>query len=74
MTSATKSVLHVLFLPTSFKSNAYQGTGAPEEVLKASALYREYDIVNTEIPSTMTDAADAQLGHRLGVYDRVRNI
>ncbi|KAG1847353.1 hypothetical protein DFJ58DRAFT_730235 [Suillus subalutaceus] len=47
----------------SFESNAYQGTDAPEEVLKAGALYREYDIVNLRIPSpTMTEASDAQLG------------
>ncbi|KAG1742478.1 hypothetical protein EDB19DRAFT_1907484 [Suillus lakei] len=37
-TSAMQSVLHVLFLPTPFKSNARQGTNAPEEVLKAGAL------------------------------------
>ncbi|KAG2033940.1 hypothetical protein BDR03DRAFT_966131 [Suillus americanus] len=39
-TSAMQSVLHVLFLLTPFKSNAHQGTDAPEEVLKAGALYR----------------------------------
>ncbi|KAG1763669.1 hypothetical protein EV702DRAFT_1189833 [Suillus placidus] len=32
-TSALQSVLHVLFLPTPFKSNTCQGTDAPEEVV-----------------------------------------
>ncbi|KAG1844037.1 hypothetical protein DFJ58DRAFT_731341 [Suillus subalutaceus] len=58
---ATKSILHVLFLPMSFKNNAYQGTDPPEEVLKAGALYHECGIVSLRMPSlAMTDAADAQ--------------
>ncbi|KAG2118207.1 uncharacterized protein F5147DRAFT_670472 [Suillus discolor] len=61
-TSAIQSVLHVLFLPTPFKSNARQGTDAPEEVLKAGAVYRECAVVNLRIPSPATaDAADAQV-------------
>ncbi|KAG2347606.1 hypothetical protein BDR05DRAFT_958371 [Suillus weaverae] len=61
-TSAMQSVLHVLFLPTPFKSNARQGTDAPEEVLKAGALYRECAVVTLRIPSPVTaDAADAQV-------------
>lgn len=61
-TSAIQSVLHVLFLPTPFKSNARQGTDAPEEVLKAGALYRECAVVNLRIQSPATaDAADAQV-------------
>ncbi|KAG0694949.1 hypothetical protein DFH29DRAFT_1005895 [Suillus ampliporus] len=61
-TSAVQSVLHVLFLPTPFKSTAHQGTDAPEEVLKAGALYRECAVVNLRIPSPATaDAADAQV-------------
>ncbi|KAG1855345.1 hypothetical protein DFJ58DRAFT_659921 [Suillus subalutaceus] len=61
-TSATQSVLHVLFLPTPFKSNARQGADAPEEVLKAGALYRECAVVNLRIPSPVTaDTADAQV-------------
>ncbi|KAG1794176.1 uncharacterized protein HD556DRAFT_1371433 [Suillus plorans] len=61
-TSAIQSVLHVLFLPTPFKSNARQGTDAPEEVLKAGALYRECAVVNLRIQSPVTaDAADAQV-------------
>ncbi|KAG1873087.1 hypothetical protein F4604DRAFT_1955589 [Suillus subluteus] len=70
ITSAMKSVLHILFLPTPFESNAYQGTDTPEEVLKAGALYRKCDTVNLRIPSpTMTDAVDVQVGHGLGVYN-----
>lgn len=61
-TSAIQSVLHVLFLPTPFKSNARQATDAPEEVLKAGALYRECAVVNLRIRSPATaDAADAQV-------------
>ncbi|KAG2046054.1 hypothetical protein BDR06DRAFT_923103 [Suillus hirtellus] len=71
-TSAIQSVLHVLFLPTPFKSNARQGTDAPEEVLKAGALYRECAVVNLRIQSPATaDAADAQVpddGELGGVY------
>jgi hypothetical protein len=60
--SAMQSVLHVLFLPTPFKSNARQGTDAPEEVLKAGALYRECAVVNLRIPSPATaDNADAEV-------------
>lgn len=61
-TSAVQSVLHVLFLPTPFKSAPRQGTDAPEEVLKAGALYRECAVVNLRIPSPATaDAGDAQI-------------
>jgi len=61
-TSAVQSVLHVLFLPTPFKSTPRQGTDAPEEVLKAGALYRECAVVNLRIPSPATaDAGDAQI-------------
>lgn len=61
-TSAMQSVLHVLFLPTPFKSNARQGTDTPEEVLKAGALYRECAVVNLRIPSpVMADAANEQV-------------
>ncbi|KAG2153403.1 hypothetical protein DEU56DRAFT_727130 [Suillus clintonianus] len=61
-TNAIQSVLHVLFLPTPFKSNARQGTDAPEEVLKAGALYRECAVVNLRIPSPATaNTADAQV-------------
>jgi hypothetical protein len=57
-----QSVLHVLFLPTPFKSSARQGTDAPEEVLKAGALYRECAVVNLRIPSPATaDNADAEV-------------
>jgi len=60
--SAMQSVLHVLFLPTPFKSSARQGTDAPEEVLKAGALYRECAVVNLRIPSPATaDNADAEV-------------
>ncbi|KAG1879841.1 hypothetical protein F4604DRAFT_1954187 [Suillus subluteus] len=55
------------FLPTLFKSNACRCTDAPEEVLRAAALYLECDIVNLWILIPAT--ADAQVGHRLGVYD-----
>lgn len=61
-TSAIQSVLHVLFLPTPFKSNARQGTDTPEEVLKAGALYRECAVVNLRIPSpVVADAANEQV-------------
>ncbi|KAG2335433.1 hypothetical protein BDR05DRAFT_978949 [Suillus weaverae] len=51
-TSALQSVLHVLFLPTPFKSNTRQGTDAPEECA----------VVNPRIPSLVTaDTADAQV-------------
>lgn len=61
-TSAMQSVLHVLFLPTPFKSNARQGTDDPEEVLKAGALYRECAVVNLRVPNPVTaDATDAQV-------------
>lgn len=61
-TSAMQSVLHVLFLPTPFKSNVRQGTDTPEEVLKAGALYRECAVVNLRIPSpVMADAANEQV-------------
>ncbi|KAG2369463.1 hypothetical protein BDR07DRAFT_1477080 [Suillus spraguei] len=61
-TSTIQSVLHVLFLPTPFKSNAGQGTDAPEEVLKAGALYRECAVVNLRIPNLATgDTTDAQV-------------
>ncbi|KAG1879842.1 hypothetical protein F4604DRAFT_536592 [Suillus subluteus] len=74
-TSAIQSVLHVLFFSTLFKSNPRQHTDGPEKVLKVGALYYKCDIVNLRIPSPMlTDAANAQVGHRLGVYDRVHNI
>jgi hypothetical protein len=60
--SAVQSVLHVLFLPTPFKSTPRQGTDAPEEVLKAGSLYRECAVVNLRIPSPATaDAGDAQV-------------
>ncbi|KAG2339587.1 hypothetical protein BDR05DRAFT_977692 [Suillus weaverae] len=58
-TSALQSVLHVLFLPTLFKSNTRQGTDAPEECA----------IVNLRILSLVTaDAANAQVpdGGELG--------
>ncbi|KAH7929511.1 hypothetical protein BV22DRAFT_1043814 [Leucogyrophana mollusca] len=56
--SAVQSVLHVLFLPTPFKSTPKR-TGAnstttdalPEEVLKAGALYRECAVVNLRVPA-----------------------
>ncbi|KAG1740821.1 uncharacterized protein EDB91DRAFT_1131628 [Suillus paluster] len=57
--SAVQSILHVLFLPTPFKSTARQGTDNPEEVLKAGALYRECAVVNLRIPSPAT--ADAEV-------------
>lgn len=61
-TSAVQSVLHVLFLPTPFKSTPRQGTDAPEEVLKAGALYRECAVVNLRIPSpTTADASELQV-------------
>ncbi|KAF9222354.1 hypothetical protein BS17DRAFT_735841 [Gyrodon lividus] len=54
--SAVQSILHVLFLPTPFKSsqpftNGPSNRGAPEEVLKAGALYRECAVVNVRIPA-----------------------
>jgi len=62
ITSAVQSVLDVLFLPTPFKSTLQHGTDAPEEVLKAGALYRECAVVNLRIPSPATvDASDSQI-------------
>ncbi|KAH7883405.1 hypothetical protein F5I97DRAFT_1904799 [Phlebopus sp. FC_14] len=57
-TSAVQSVLHVLFLPTPFKrlsqpSGSTKGpldAAAPEEVLKAGALYRECAVVSLRMP------------------------
>ncbi|KAH7912711.1 hypothetical protein BJ138DRAFT_1060539 [Hygrophoropsis aurantiaca] len=53
--SAAQSVLHVLFLPTPFKStvknaNSVNSDVLPEEVLKAGALYRECAVVNLRVP------------------------
>ncbi|KIJ66152.1 hypothetical protein HYDPIDRAFT_27339 [Hydnomerulius pinastri MD-312] len=47
--SAVQSILHVLFLPTPFKSS--ERASAAEEVLKAGALYRECAVVNLRIPT-----------------------
>ncbi|KAG2353545.1 hypothetical protein BDR07DRAFT_1309132, partial [Suillus spraguei] len=61
-TSVIKSVLHVLFLPTPFKSNAFQGTDIPKEMLKAGALCRKCAIVNLRIPTpAIADIANAQM-------------
>ncbi|KIK93917.1 hypothetical protein PAXRUDRAFT_485761 [Paxillus rubicundulus Ve08.2h10] len=54
--SAVQSILHVLFLPTPFKSSQPPAKrpsngNAPEEVLKAGALYRECAVVNVRIPT-----------------------
>ncbi|EGN92784.1 hypothetical protein SERLA73DRAFT_190644 [Serpula lacrymans var. lacrymans S7.3] len=56
--SAIQSILHVLFLPTPFKSAPLKsgpsdpvlGDALPEEVLKAGALYRECAVVNLKVP------------------------
>lgn len=52
--ATVQSILHVLFLPTPFKSSQASTTpteNAPEEVLKAGALYRECAVVNVRIPA-----------------------
>ncbi|KAF9231967.1 hypothetical protein BU15DRAFT_81781 [Melanogaster broomeanus] len=54
--SAVQSILHVLFLPTPFKSsqtsaNRPSDGSAPEEVLKAGALYRECAVINVRVPT-----------------------
>ncbi|KAF8557819.1 hypothetical protein OG21DRAFT_1504784 [Imleria badia] len=52
-TATVQSILHVLFLPTPFKSSPTPTSteNAPEEVLKAGALYRECAVVHVRIPT-----------------------
>lgn len=52
-TSALQSILHVLFLPTPFKSIPANNGGKPaaEEILKPGALYRECAVVRLQVPS-----------------------
>lgn len=54
--ATVQSILHVLFLPTPFKSSRAPAIStsienAPEEVLKAGALYRECAVVHVRIPT-----------------------
>ena len=54
--ATVQSILHVLFLPTPFKSSPTLAVttsteNAPEEVLKAGALYRECAVVQVRIPT-----------------------
>lgn len=56
-TATVQSILHVLFLPTPFKSTQTPGTtttpgDTPEEVLKAGALYRECAVARVRIPTS----------------------
>ncbi|KAG9312278.1 hypothetical protein JVU11DRAFT_7583 [Chiua virens] len=55
-TATVQSILHVLFLPTPFKSSPTPATtitteNTPEEVLKAGALYRECAVAHVRIPT-----------------------
>jgi len=54
--ATVQSILHVLFLPTPFKSSPTPAVttsteNAPEEILKAGALYRECAVVQVRIPT-----------------------
>ena len=51
-TATVQSILHVLFLPTPFKSSSTSAvTTSAEEVLKAGALYRECAVTQVRIPT-----------------------
>lgn len=65
-----QSILHVLFLPTPFKSSqppaARTSTeNLPEEVLKAGALYRECAVAHVRIP-TSNDTPSTDDGQKDG--------
>ncbi|KIM76579.1 hypothetical protein PILCRDRAFT_826151 [Piloderma croceum F 1598] len=67
-TAALQSVLHVLFLPTPFKStpksrpdskkSPTEEDALPEEILKPGALYRECAVVKLWVPRSVDPLAD----------------